>query len=402
MPLVQSLNGTQRFKHMPDFLDYNLDPLIIKALEKMEFKEPSPVQAQAIPLILKEHDLIALAQTGSGKTAACAIPICQRVKTDVNFIQALIIVPTRELALQYVTETQKIGIYKGVKAFAIFGGEDASMQQSKLKHGVHVLVATPGRLIDFIYSRQIDLSQVNTLILDEADEMLSMGFYDDLEFIIQCLVHSHQTLLFSATMPKEISAIAKHHMKNPIELKLTSEQASPDSIEHRFAYCHHTAKESTLLNTIQQLHPKQGIIFCRSRQEVEKVCRFLQKHLDGVDFLHAGLSQDIRTIITGKFRSGRIRFLVATDVAARGLDFSGITHVFIYHLADDPDAYLHRSGRTGRRDREGMVITLITERELRALKRVLSVIKKEPIWIGDAPDLDKKPASTRRPYYRRR
>jgi ATP-dependent RNA helicase DeaD len=173
-----------------------LDPAILKALEKMNFKEPSDIQAQTIPLIQQGKDLIALAQTGSGKTAACAIPICNRVDTTRTEVQALIIVPTRELALQYATEAQKIGVYKGVKAFGICGGEDASLQQSKLKNGVQVLVATPGRLIDFIYSRLIDLSHVETLILDEADEMLSMGFYDDLEFIIKCLVHPHQTLLF--------------------------------------------------------------------------------------------------------------------------------------------------------------------------------------------------------------
>jgi ATP-dependent RNA helicase DeaD len=370
---------------MPTFADFNLDPLIQKSLEHMQFKEPSAIQAQTIPLILEGKDLIALAQTGSGKTAACAIPICHRINTESSFIQALIIVPTRELALQYATEVQKIGKDKGVKTFAIYGGEDASLQQSKLKHGVHVLVATPGRLIDFIYSRLIDLSHVETLILDEADEMLSMGFYDDLEFVIQCLVHAHQTLLFSATMPPQIRKIAKQHMRDPVEVMLTRSQASPDSIEHRFLYCRNEHKGPSMVQAIQQLEPKQAIVFCRSRDEVERVCRGLRKTFDDVDFLHAGLSQDVRSIITGKFRTGRIRFLVATDVAARGLDFSGVTHVFIFHLADDPETYVHRSGRTGRQDRQGMVITLVTDRELRALNRVLQHIKREPIWIGPPP-----------------
>ena len=351
----------------------------------MGYKEPSPIQAAAIPIILESKDIIALAQTGSGKTAACAIPICHRVNPDVPHIQALIIVPTRELALQYATEAQKIGSEKGVKAFAVFGGEDATMQQSKLKHGVQVLVATPGRLIDFIYSRQIDLSKVETLILDEADEMLSMGFYDDLEFIIQCLNHTHQTLLFSATMPPQIGKIAKQHMRDAVEVCLTEEQKSPSTIDHKFVYCHHEKKGPTLCHMIDELQPKQAIVFCRSRDEVERVCRGLKQRYDGVDYLHAGLTQDMRTIITGKFRSARIRFLVATDVAARGLDFSGVTHVFIYHLADDPDVYVHRSGRTGRNDRQGMVVTLVTDRELRALGSVLESIKKEVQWIGDPP-----------------
>lgn len=376
---------------MPTFSDYNLDLKILQSLERMQYKEPSKVQAETIPLILKGNDVIALAQTGSGKTAACAIPICQRMNVGSSHIQALIIVPTRELALQYATETQKIGADKGVKTFAVFGGEDAAMQQSKLKHGVHVLVATPGRLIDFIYSRQIDLSKVDTLILDEADEMLSMGFYDDLEFIIQCLVHEHQTLLFSATMPVQIRKIAKLHMKNPVEIILTHEQRSPDTINHRFVYCYHEHKGHALCRLIEDLHPKQSIVFCRSRDEVERVCRGLKQKFSGVDFLHAGLAQEMRTMITAKFRSGKIRFLVATDIASRGLDFSQISHVFIYHLTDDPDIYLHRSGRTGRYEKEGMVVTLVTQREMRALKGVLHAIKKDAHWIGDPPPRTHKP-----------
>lgn len=368
------------------FADLGLHPLILSSLDKMGFKSPSPIQAEAIPHILKGQDIIALAKTGSGKTAACAIPICHLVDTTTTHVQALIIVPTRELALQYATEAQKIGAEKGVKAFAVFGGEDATMQLSKLKHGVQVLVATPGRLIDFIYSRSIDLSHVSTLILDEADEMLSMGFYEDLEFVMQCLNHPHQTLLFSATMPQQIRNIAMLHMKNAVEVILTQQsQTSPSTIEHHFHYCHHLDKPKALSHLIGELKPVQAIVFCRSREEVEKVCRSLKQHYDGVDYLHAGLSQDVRTIITGKFRSAKIKILVATDVAARGLDISGITHVFIYHLADDPDTYVHRSGRTGRCEREGKVVTLVTDRELNALKGVLKAINREPLWIGNPP-----------------
>jgi ATP-dependent RNA helicase DeaD len=273
-----------------------------------------------------------------------------------------------------------------VHAFAVFGGEDASLQFSKLKHGVHVLVATPGRLIDFIYGRHLDLSHVETLILDEADEMLSMGFYEDLEFIIQCLIHEHQTLLFSATMPKEIRLIAQKHMKDPKEISFGIAQGSPKTLDHKFCYCRHHDRESTLLKLIKEEQPRQAMIFCRSRDECERVCQTLQRHLHHVDFLHAGLGQDMRTMITNKFRSEKIKFLVATDVASRGLDFSKVSHVFIYHLGDDPDLYIHRSGRTGRFDKAGIVITLVTDRELRTLSKVLEVIKREPIWIGEAPN----------------
>lgn len=373
------------------FSNYDLDPLIIKALDQMNFKEPSPVQAQAIPMVLAGHDLIALAQTGSGKTAACAIPVCHRVVPNQNYIQALIVVPTRELALQYATEVQKVGKCKGVRVFAIFGGEDAGLQQSKLKHGVDVLVATPGRLIDFIYSRQIDLSYVATFILDEADEMLSMGFVDDLDFIFQCLVHSHQTLLFSATMPAAIRLIAKRYMQNPQEISLVSEQKTPSSIEHFFIYCHHLDRDKELLKLIEQLHPKQGIIFCHSRHQVEQVCQSLRKKIEGVDFLHAGLGQDMRTVITSKFRSGKIRLLVATDVMARGLDFSNITHVLMYQLPADSDAYIHRTGRTGRYDKKGMAVSLVTNRELPLLQGIEKRIQKPIQWLGDPPHETKNP-----------
>lgn len=392
----------ENIAHPSGFEPLGLDPAILKALEKMNFKEPSPIQSQTIPLIQQKKDLIALAQTGSGKTAACAIPICNRVDIHQSTIQALIIVPTRELALQYATETQKIGLYKGVKAFAIFGGEDAHMQQSKLKHGVQVLVATPGRLIDFIYSRQIDLSHVETLILDEADEMLSMGFYDDLDFIIQCLIHPHQTLLFSATMPENIRKLAKQHMQSPLEISLIHQQASPTTIEHQFLYCQHNKRDQELIRLIEMFRPTQGIVFCHSRFQVEQVCRLLKHQFEGVDFLHAGLGQDIRTIVTNKFRSGKIHLLVATDVVSRGLDFSQVSHVFIYQLAADPDVYVHRSGRTGRYNRAGIVISLVTSRELPILRHILKHIKREPIWIDSPPPATPPKKPTRAPYRNRR
>ncbi len=379
---------------MTEFSEFSLDASILKALEKVDYKTATPVQAVAIPHILAGRDIIALAQTGSGKTAACSIPICQKVDLNKSGIQALVLVPTRELALQYSAEVQKVGAVKGVKVFAVIGGEDASLQRAKLNSGVHVLIATPGRLIDFIYNRSISLNAVETVILDEADEMLSMGFYDDLEFIIQCLIHEHQTLLFSATMPKAITKLAKLHMKDPEELVLERKDDSLGQIDHRFLYCTHTRRTIDLKEMLEDLNPTQAIIFCHSRIQVEQVARELKREFGDTDYLHAGMAQNLRQVVTNKFRQGKFRFLVATDVASRGLDFSNVSHVFIYQLSDDPCLYVHRAGRTGRYNKKGMVITLVTKRELSSLNKVMALLKQDPVWISEPPSSQERASSS--------
>lgn len=383
------------------FLEMGLKQEIVAALEKNGYKAPTEIQAQAIPEVLNGRDVIALAKTGSGKTAACAIPLCDQADIAIPHVQGLVIVPTRELALQYAVEAQKIGGLRGVKTFAMYGGEDASIQRAKLQAGVHLLVSTPGRLIDFIYSRSIDLTHVKTLVLDEADEMLSMGFIDDLDFIMGCLVQKHQTCLFSATMPAPIQKIAKQFMHDPVTIKPAD--APPPKIDRKFVFLEHGDRDHELIHLLEEMNPKQAMIFCHSRIQVEKVCHALKKRFHQVDYLHAGLTQDIRSIITNKFRSGKVRFLVATDVAARGLDFSNVTHVFIYELSDDPDVFVHRSGRTGRIGREGTVVTLVTKRELWILKKIMHQLQEEPEWIGEPPPLHPHvPKHPRRPLKRRR
>lgn len=372
------------------FQSFSLDPAVLESLEKMRYREPTPIQQEAIPLILEGGDLIALAETGSGKTAACAIPICSRIDVSNRAIQALVIVPTRELALQYATELQNIGRRKGISAYALFGGEGYDMQRAKLKSGVHALIATPGRLIDYIYSREIELSEVSSLILDEADKMLGMGFYEDLELIMQCLIHEHQTLLFSATMPKEIRKIASNHMRSPKEITLTRQTKAPKNITHRFIYCSpRHSRTRSLEKELRTLEPKQAMIFCRSRREVEELTRQLKRSFSSVDSLHGGMTQRLRTTITGKFLKKRIKFLVATDVASRGLDFSGVSLVVNFHLPRDSDTYLHRAGRTGRAGREGTSLSFVTPRELGFIKSLEKLLPLPPERIG-FPSKNKK------------
>lgn len=371
---------------MIPFEAFSLDPTILEALQELGYKEPTPIQQSVIPLILQGKDILGLAETGSGKTAACAIPLCHLADPSSVHIQGLVIVPTRELALQYAQEAQKIGKFKGVKVFALYGGEDMALQRAKLKHGVQFLVATPGRLIDFVYQRAIDLSHVKALTLDEADEMLSLGFLEDLEFIMGCLVQKHQTLLFSATMPKEIKLIAQKYMNQPENISLISDQVSPDSLSHEFFFSQSLHnKKRDLIEVLRQTKMGQTLIFVNSRFEAEKLYRELRPFFPSSDFLHGGLSQDIRTIVTNKFSKGKVAVLVATDVASRGLDFSGVTHVINLHFPEDKEIYLHRSGRTARRGREGTCISFVVARDFPRLKLLLKHLGKELKWISDPP-----------------
>lgn len=352
----------------------------------MGYTEATPIQEQTILPVLEGKDVIALAETGSGKTAACAIPVAELVDPKLHGIQGLILVPTRELAFQYATEVNKVCRLKGVKTFAMMGGEDMDVQRAKLKDGVHILIATPGRLIDFIYNRLIDLTHVKILALDEADQMLGMGFFEDLEFIMDCMMQTHQTLLFSATMPKEIEDIAVTRMRAPLRLSLISDKPSPKTLKHRFLYCSgFKEKRDALIKTLEELDVKQGIIFANSRHEVEDLFKSLKKRFPSTDFLHGGLAQGLRSSITHKFSRGKLQFLIASDIAARGLDFSKVTHVFNLHFPHDQESYLHRSGRAGRSGREGMCVTLIAPKEFSKLRRLMLHLNAEPEWIGEVP-----------------
>ena len=333
------------------FSDLNLNPLILQALNNMSYIDTTPIQAQTLPHILEGKDLLATAETGSGKTGACGVPLVQRIDTARNEIQALILVPTRELSLQYVEEIGSIAQFMDVHPFAIYGGFDMDIQKAKLQSSVHILVATPGRLIDLIYQGRISLSSVATLVLDEADEMLKLGFLEDINFVISCLIHEHQTLLFSATMPPEVKHLAETYLKEPVIIELNLDQRAPQSLEHQFVMVRPANKVQFLLDYFKQQQLRQAIVFCNSRINADKLFTQLRGKVPSLEIIHGGLEQPKRTSIIRRFRKLGIVVMVATDLAGRGLDFLQVSHIINYNFPQNNEIYTHRTGRaaSGRR-----------------------------------------------------
>ncbi|MDT8301816.1 MAG: DEAD/DEAH box helicase, partial [Sedimentisphaerales bacterium] len=317
------------------FTDLDLKPLILDGLRDMEYVDLTPVQEKTFPHVLSGRDIIARAETGSGKTAACAVPLVQMVDTSIKAIQALILVPTRELALQYVREIAEIARRTNINPYAVYGGFSIHIQKAKLNHGVDILVATPGRLIDLLRNSTLSLSNVKTLVLDEADNMLNMGFISDVEFIISCLIHEHQTLMFSATMPKEIEKLAQKYLKTPLTISLNKGQRAPQNLQHHFLQINSKNRRESLLNYLDEAKPKQAIIFCNSRRNAEKLHDHLKKKLTSTEIIHGGLEQSKRTSLFNRFRRMEIKIMVATDLASRGLDFTHASHVINYDFPAD-------------------------------------------------------------------
>jgi ATP-dependent RNA helicase DeaD len=369
------------------FTDLDLKPKIQKALKDMQYVELTPIQEKTFPHILAGRDIIARAETGSGKTAACAVPIVQMIDPSVKAVQALILVPTRELALQYVGEISDIARRTDIAPSAVYGGFPIQIQTAKLNHGVEILVATPGRLIDLLRNSNLSLSNVRTFVLDEADEMLNMGFISDVEFIICCLIHEHQTLLFSATMPIVISKLAKKYLRDPLTIDLSRNQAAPQNLRHHFLQVNNKNRLESLLNYINKARPKQAIIFCNSRLGAEKLYNYLKKKLPSIEIIHGGLDQSRRTSLFNRFRKLEIKIMVATALASRGLDFTHASHVINYDFPADKDAYTHRTGRTARMGRKGIALTLFTKGDLHNLKAIINTNRIQPIWEGPEPDL---------------
>lgn len=386
------------------FTELDLKPEILSALKAIKYVDLTPVQEKTFSHILSGRDIIARAETGSGKTAACAVPLVQMVDPSIKAIQSLILVPTRELALQYVSEISDIARHIDVNPFAVYGGFSMQTQLAKLKHGVDILVATPGRLIDLLYNTGLSISEVRTFVLDEADEMLNMGFLTDVELIFSCLVHEHQSLMFSATMPKKIEILAKNYLKDPLTIYMSKERQTPQSLEHHFLQTNSRHRLEALLGFLDKDKPKQAIIFCNSRHGAETLYKHLKEiKRPATEIIHGGLEQPKRTSLFNRFRKMNITTMVATDLASRGLDFAHATHVINYDFPKFTEAYTHRTGRTARMGRKGVALTLFTKSDLRILKAVLDINKITPIWEGDKPDLDSHPRSKKRKtYYKKR
>jgi Superfamily II DNA and RNA helicases len=363
---------------MINFEEMGFTPGILKAIQELGFENPMPVQEKVIPLMLGgEVDIIGLAQTGTGKTAAFGLPLVQATDTEINNTQALILCPTRELCMQITGDLTDYARFTGkLKILAVYGGASIDNQIRSLKKGVHIIVATPGRLIDLIGRGAAKLSSVTTVILDEADEMLNMGFLDSINEILEEVPEGRRTLLFSATMSSEIASIARKYMNNPVEITIGTKNSSADNVSHAY-YLIHAKDKYKVLKRIADFEPDiYGIVFCRTRKETQEVASKLIDDGYNADALHGDLSQMQRDAVMQKFRIRNLQLLVATDVAARGLDVEDLTHVINYSLPDDTEVYTHRSGRTGRAGKTGISISLVHLRERHILQQIERRVKK--------------------------
>lgn len=342
-------------------------------LENNGLIEPTPIQEKTIPVLLAGKDVIAQAQTGTGKTLAFLLPILERVDPKKSHIQALIVTPTRELALQITSECKKImSSLEDVHVLAVYGGQDVEQQMKKLKRNIHIVIGTPGRLLDHMRRGTIELSQVSMLVLDEADQMLHMGFLTEVEDVIRATSPNRQTMLFSATMPQTIRSLAKRFMRNPEDIRVRSTRITLDEIKQIVVETTDRAKQATLCSLIDEMRPFLAIIFCRTKRRVSTLNEALIRKGYLSEELHGDLSQAKREQVMQRFREAKMQILVATDVAARGLDVEGVTHVFNYDIPQDVESYIHRIGRTGRAGDKGIAITLVAPKD----RMFLSIIEK--------------------------
>lgn len=382
--LLMEENNIINNSNLLTFEDLGVSTPLMRAVEELGFEHPMPIQAQVIPVILghteagEGRDVVGLAQTGTGKTAAFGLPVLQNIEINRYEPQALVLAPTRELCLQIASDLQDFAKYlKGITILPVYGGSSIGSQIGALKRGVHVVVATPGRLIDLMERGAVSLANVRTLVLDEADEMLNMGFQEDIETILGGVPDDHRTMLFSATMPKAIAEIAKKYLTNPVEITIGHKNEGAANVNHVYYLVHAKDKYAALKRIVDYYPNIYGIIFCRTKLDTQEIAKNLMDEGYNADALHGDLSQEQRDLVMRKFRTRHLQLLVATDVAARGLDVDDLTHVINYGLPDDLEVYTHRSGRTGRAGKKGTSICIVHIKERRRLAEIERFIGKE-------------------------
>ena len=357
---------------MATFDSLGLEEGLLQSINALGFVEPTPIQEQSIPVLLKgTKDFVGLAQTGTGKTAAFGLPLLQLIHKEDKFPQALIVCPTRELCMQITNDL--LGFkkkYAPVSITAVYGGASITTQVRDLKRGTQIVVATPGRLIDLIERKAIQLDKIHYIVLDEADEMLNMGFRDDIEFILQNTPARQSTWLFSATMPQEVKQVSRKYMKAPFELTIGKTNAGAINIDHQYYVTSSVNRYETLKRIIDFNPGIYGIIFTRTKADAQEIAETIVREGYDIEALHGDLTQQQRDKVMGRFREKSLQLLIATDVAARGIDVQGITHVINYELPDDPEVYTHRSGRTGRAGKSGICLSIVTSRDLYRIKQI--------------------------------
>jgi ATP-dependent RNA helicase DeaD len=364
---------------MTSFAELELRPELQRTLDGLGYEEPTPIQRETIPALLAGHDLVGQAATGTGKTAAFALPLLQRLKPKGTAPQALVLVPTRELAIQVAEATHRYGRELGARVLAVYGGQPIVRQIRALEAGVDVVVATPGRAIDHLTRRTVSFADLRTVVLDEADEMLDMGFAEDIEAIMAEVPRERQTVLFSATLPARIDGLVRRYLDDPVKVRIQRDRTAAETARVRqVAYLVQRQHKASALGRILDVEaPTAAVVFCRTREEVDTLGESLGARGYRAEALHGGMTQDQRDRVMSRVRNKSAELLVATDVAARGLDIDHLTHVINYDLPSDPDAYVHRIGRVGRAGRDGVAITLVEPRQHRLLKTIEKTTKQK-------------------------
>jgi ATP-dependent RNA helicase DeaD len=386
---------------LPDFKSLGISESTVSKLKEFGVAKPTPIQEKAIPFVMNGRDVIAQAQTGTGKTFAFILPILEKINPLASHVQALIVTPTRELALQITEEFEKLtNDIDGVDVLAVYGGQDVDKQLKKLKKNVQIVVGTPGRLLDHIRRGTVHLSEASFLVLDEADQMLHIGFLNEVEDIIRETPKTRQTMLFSATMPEEIRTLANKHMRKPEYIQVEKTQGPAANVKLIAIHTIDRAKQATLIQLVETHRPYLAVIFCRTKRRVSKLYEVLKSHKFLCDELHGDLSQAKREQVMKRFRDGDIQLLIATDVAARGLDVEGVTHVYNYDIPQDAESFIHRIGRTGRAGTKGLAITFYSTDDrptLDMIEKELNInIQKQNIGNAESDQKDKQEPSKNR------